>query len=606
MITKEEIRKYGYRTLGEALQNVRGVYITDDYAYQYIGLRGFSLPGDYSTRILVMLNGHYMTDNVYSSNGYLGQDFPLDLDLVERIEVVRGPSSALYGSNGVFATINIVTKSPVDHPLGRANLELGSYGEKKLQLSTASYLGRGVNLLLSTSAFHAAGRSVYFPELADSVANGGLAEGIGGEQGQHVFVQTLWRDWTFTALAGDRRVLAPQGAWGTVFNDSGNWNRDRRGYVEASYSRPIGSASQIQWRVHYDSYRYSGRFDIDYYGDGTVWENRDRVSGDWAGSRLSYSLPLRRSATLTLGGEINADVRKALWNGDVAPIHTEYADVDAPDRTVGAFAQAQWKLTPRWTGYFGGRLDRSKNYGGFFSPRVALIYQQSPRTTWKLLGGRAFRNPNAYEAFYKTVLLNVDNPFLKPESMATVEAAVEKKLGARLTAAASVYQYWLRNLIQGVPVAEDLFQFQNGAAVGARGAEAELSGRPHERLEIAGSYAFQKVDDSMFGPATVNSPRSVAKFRFATPLIQNRLDLAGAFRYLSSRRTLSGGELPPAPLFDLIYSTRQLHRSFDMRFGIHNLLNRSYHDPVGSENVTDRLLQKGRTFFIALMWRYEE
>ena len=157
IITAEDIRKYGYRTLGEALSAVRGFYASSDRTYTSVGVRGFDLPGDYDSHMLVMVDGHYMTDHIFEFMLFFGNDFPIDMNLIKRIEIIRGPSSALYGSNAVFATINVITKSPDEAGPLALTADVGSFGEKKAQIQESASLG-SAKILLSASLYNNTGK----------------------------------------------------------------------------------------------------------------------------------------------------------------------------------------------------------------------------------------------------------------------------------------------------------------------------------------------------------------------------------------------------------------------------------------------------------------
>jgi len=89
IITADQIQKHGYRTMAEALGSAPGLYISNDRSYNYLGMRGFSRPGNYNNRVLVLIDGHRLNDNIYDA-AFLGGAFPTDIDLIQRIEVIRG------------------------------------------------------------------------------------------------------------------------------------------------------------------------------------------------------------------------------------------------------------------------------------------------------------------------------------------------------------------------------------------------------------------------------------------------------------------------------------------------------------------------------------
>ena len=206
VLTAEDIRKYGYRTLAEALASVRGFYGSYDRSYHSVGVRGFNLPGDYASRFLIMVNGHNMADHIFDSMLWLGVDFPVEMNLIKQIEIVRGPSSALYGSNGIFATINIVTKSPQEAGPPALTLDGGSFGEKKAQVMIAEPIGKGASLLFSGSVFNNSGESpLYFPQLNTPANQRRPGPPHGFRKGL-----SLLRQLGLAQLEHHRRALRPQ------------------------------------------------------------------------------------------------------------------------------------------------------------------------------------------------------------------------------------------------------------------------------------------------------------------------------------------------------------------------------------------------------------
>jgi outer membrane receptor for ferrienterochelin and colicins len=109
IITSDEIQKHGYRTLADILRNVRGFYVSYDRNYSYVGVRGFGLPGEYNNSITLLIDGHRVNDNIFDS-ALIGTEFPIDVDLIDRVEVIRGPNSSLYVASAFLGVINIITK----------------------------------------------------------------------------------------------------------------------------------------------------------------------------------------------------------------------------------------------------------------------------------------------------------------------------------------------------------------------------------------------------------------------------------------------------------------------------------------------------------------
>jgi iron complex outermembrane receptor protein len=595
VITAADIRRYGYRTLAEALSAVRGSYATYDHIYHYVGVRGISLPGDYNTRFLVMLNGHPLTENIYNSNGFFGQDFGLDMDLVERIEIIRGPTSALYGSNGMLANINVVTRSPVDGERLRVSTENGTGGERKAFVSSSVYLGSGANLLVSGSAFNNTGSRV--PGAGLGLAEGSVST-TGGERGYHSFANLIWHNWSITGLFNSR-LKVPLAGWGTsLTGDPSQYVVDGRSLIAATWKGHAGPG-KLQWRASYDRYRYRDRFH--YPPEEGITTGLAYSRGDWLDSEFIYEAPVRGLGLLTMGVSTFADLRCRQYN---VLDHATDEIIDRPDLGFALFAQQEWSLTRRWKIHAGVRLDDTRNFRRFLSPRVAAVYQPSARIVYKFVYGRPFRNPSAAEQFYHDGGLSVAPAArLAPEAAHTFEASLERQVGQGLAFTVNGFHYGINRVIAGVALPNDVYQYRNVGELRSGGVEFELSGKWRERIEAHVSTALQNARGEPGAGRLTNSPRQVSTLRLGAPFLRERFFLSGAWNYCSSR-TVAGGERLAGPMLAHLTASVRLNRRFELAAGVRNVFDRRYEDPVYLS--VDRLPGNGRSAFVKLVWRVWE
>ncbi len=323
IITSDDIRKFGYRTLADILRSVRSFYVTYDRNYSYYGIRGFNRPGDYNTRILLMVDGHRINDNIYDQ-APLGTEFLLDVDLIDRIEVIRGPGSSLYGSNAFFSVINIITRNGRDMNGIEAATSAASFDTYSGRVSYGTEQGSGLNILLSGTSYDSNGaRHLYYPEFDTPSTNNGIADRKDNDRFQSFFTKFSFRDFTLEGAYGYREKGVPTASFGAVFNSPDNRTIDENAYLDLTYRHEFSSSFATMATVYYDIKNYWEDYLLDY---PPLTRNRDTAFGKWWGGEIQATgRPLARHK-MTAGAEYKDNLQQDQSNFDIAPPLTYFDD----------------------------------------------------------------------------------------------------------------------------------------------------------------------------------------------------------------------------------------------------------------------------------------
>ncbi|HEX6734351.1 MAG TPA: TonB-dependent receptor [Azonexus sp.] len=612
VITAKAIANMGARTVSQALEAVPGLHVSrnnlqNNYTPTY-SMRGI-LTGT-SPQVLMMINGIPRTSVYLGNPDELMVELPVDN--IARIEVIRGPGSAIYGADAFAGTINIITKTADDIDGTVLGGGLGSFdswdavlqhGSRHGDLDFAAYLrvGRsdGQRRTIRSDAVGRSGpvnlghddidgqldvgydrfrwRTSY--TLRDDVGTGagiaGALDPFGQLRSERFSSDLSWndanfaRDFSLTLQAAFMHlanevttplVVIPGGALpgfpNGVIGDPDKWERQARYSAAGVYS---GFADhRIRLGLGHD--------------DLEIHKTREYKNFTQIPGPLPTPLPMYRASGANLF---------------LAP-HTRRLDY--------AYLQDEWDFAHDWTLTGGLRRDVYSNFGGTTNPRLALVWEARHDLTAKLMYGSAFRAPSFIEQYATGNPVALGNPTLQPERIRTLEAAVSWQIRHDLQSSLSLFRHRITDIISQVGNT-----YENGGKQKGHGGELEIAWAAASNLQLSGHYAYQKNTDETTGHDAGYAPHHHLYVRADWRLVPG-WQLSTQVNHVADRERAWGDTRPQLDDYtstDLTLRSIGKPGDWDLSLSVYNLFNADIREPsrTGSGIIYDLPLP-GRTVWL--------
>jgi outer membrane receptor protein involved in Fe transport len=603
VLSAEDIRRHGFRTLEEALRAVPGLFTYADGLGPMAGVRGLGLLGDRSTRLLMLVDGHPLNDSVAMGGSHLGRDLPVPMAAVRRIEVVKGPVGSVYGPTAFLGAVNVVTAS------ARPGLELTALGEGAqggIRAGEASLLGsgdaHGIAWLASVAGYRTRGLDWTFPEYARADPPDPAGGRIGGRDSGHAlqsYARLTWRDLTLSGSCGRLRTGVASPPYSSLLRDDRNDLENRDCFAEAGFSRALSPEFTLQLRASYDDVRYRDRFAYPPPPDGRGAASdygRDRWFS--IGARATWDAFRGTRVVAGTDGERHDTAQRAYGAAPADPLRpVGEASIDRTFWTLHAYSLLEQALGSRVVLHAGLTFYAHELFGSRLTPKVAAVWRPTRGDTVKVIYSEGFRPPTVSEALFDDGATYLANRSLRPETVRSLELAYERRLGDAASVSASIFQNTYRDLIglaavlpPGAPPPERalLSDYRSTAvnldSLRVRGGEIGLRLSWRERLEGWAGLSIQHVDR----PDQPNFPALTASFALSSRAPWRPLTLSVHGSALSARARDpvvssldASARVGPAFTIGALGSLEVPGaRGLSLELGVENLLGARRADPV--------------------------
>ena len=587
----DDLRAQGVHFVGDALRQVPGAHVVQGGPYG--SAASLFVRGGESDYVKVLVDGV----PVNQPGGFY--DFAsLTTDNVERIEILRGPGSVLYGSDAIAGVIQIVTRQGADGVQARAAGEGGSFGSARWE---ASALGGGdaIGWSASLSRLTSDGTYEFNNEYRNTVASGRFRARAGART-------TL----SLTGRYHDAKYHFPTDFTGVPV-DRNQFTTDETAAFALDVGHRFSEAVEAQLLL--------GRSDIETSFEnpadpppGPGFASSDRTSTDRTSADARVQLTLPKGIRGLAGASVEAERQEVIGS------FSEGRD------NVGLYAQATALPVSRLQLTAGGRVDENEKFGTFWTYRAAALAFASPTTRIRASVGTGFKEPSFFENFDSP--FSVGNPDLRPERSFSVEGGVEQDFAEGLVGVGiTVFAQRFRDLIQFtfVPPQPGGPNYFNVAAANANGVEAALNLRPAG--PVRGSLAYTRVasevTDAGFdsgeaatfveGQRLLRRPKDALTVRLES-FLAGRVRLGALLTWVGSRDDIRFGqfpepnqrvELPSYTTLDLSSVVTVLPRrggtpGLDLTARVENIFDESYEQAVAFP-------ARGRGVFVGLATRIQ-
>ena len=601
IVTQNDILQIGARNLLDVLRLVPGLGVTESMAgVREIEVRGVKSLA--SEKVLFMLNGHPLDHNLQNAGGTWNYD-DIPVSNIKRVEVVRGPASALYGANAFLAVINIITMTAKDLNGFQASTAWGSFDTQQYNAAWgkefANTAEAAVNFNYTTT------NGINVPVQQDILGSSGLAPGSSQLNEGHYDLE--WNLGYKGFKLDGRFIDKPTGAFVGILNALSNQTtQDYQDYfLRLSRTWDVLDNLSITTQVFHDNFSFDNTFQVvpNYFIRNALIDTRN-------GGEIQSDYKISDKQNFITGFSYSEDTQ-----GDLIAQAGSTRDllVDTPlfgknrVRTRwGLYAQDVWDPFSNLRVTAGARYDRYNDFGGTFNPRLGFNWEFIKNYSVKSSYGTAYRAPSFGELDLTNNTVLAGNPTLVPEQAETFEAGLIGHPTSSLMAQAIYYHTNITQIITTVPGTVTQSQYENDGHMLSEGVETE------SRYDFSGGLQGSYITSNVVYQHTIQNSLQVPDVpQVRANLMVNwaydrQWSVYGHMLFKDATQRVIGdvrNDVPAYALFDLSLLGKQFFsKHLDVSFTMYNLLDKQVYDPSpltagnGNYQVSD-YQQAGRSFF---------